>query len=489
MASDMELYQQLEALPNCLKYGARQLQVRINRNTNIVPLGTDSVTSSGAGVLRFRLPSASIINLSSLSVNFNATISGLTTGSTNFVNAIFPASYKYVRRVQFYLGGVPVAGSLCNNYNQTYHAFVKATGNPQYCHGKVGQNFPEVSDLYDQYGYLTTPPSASSKTMYQVLDDFLLLAKANGAAVNPDAMIDTSLWQDCDIELLFDNNSILSVYADNTSGSAWTATTAANSVSWSLSNCRCNVDCISSIPPIYAAFLEMRASRPEPIRFVYQNLVSQTAIIQNTTRIQLSSTCIDGLMICGLASNFNTATAFIGNVSSAGSVDITNNPKFNFASGLTVSNTNDTAAYTGFQMAIQVGTQLFPTAPYQSAYLLADSTNHHFWHASIMSSSLLYQKMLAATNGTPGQQIISQNPYINTNYLQNQFIFVQSFSIEDGWASPSKVLSGVDTSSTNVDILVISSGLAANNQNYLMVGLLSSVLEYDTIAKRVRVIH
>ena len=63
MASDMELYQQLEALPNCLKYGARQLQVRINRNTNIVPLGTDSVTSSGAGVLRFRLPSASIINL------------------------------------------------------------------------------------------------------------------------------------------------------------------------------------------------------------------------------------------------------------------------------------------------------------------------------------------------------------------------------------------------------------------------------------------
>lgn len=488
MASDMELYQQLDALPNCLKYGARQLQVRINRNTNIVPLGTDSVTSSGAGVLRFRLPSASIINLSSLSVNFNATISGLTTGSTNFVNAIFPASYKYLRRVQFYLGGVPVAGSLCNNYNQTYHAFVKATGNPQYCHGKVGQSFPEITDFYDQYGSLTSAPSATSKTMYQVLDDFLLLAKANGASVNPDAMIDTSLWQDCEIELLFDNNSILSVYADNTSGSQ-TATAAMAGVSWSLANCRCNVDCISSIPPIYAAFLEMRASRPEPIRFVYQNLITQTALIQNTTRLQISSTCIDGLMICGLASNFNTATAFIGNVSSAASIDITNNPKFNFASGLAVTNTNDTAAYTGFQMAIQVGTALFPTAPYQSAYLLADSTNHHFWHASIMSSSLLYQKNLAVTNSTPGQQTIIEYPYVNTNFLQNQFIFVQSFSIEDGWSSASKVLSGVDTSSTNVDLLVISSGLAANSQNYLMVGLLSSVLEYDTIAKRVRVIQ
>jgi hypothetical protein len=488
MASDMELYQQLEALPNCLKYGARQLQVRINRNTNIVPLGTDSVTSSGAGVLRFRLPSASIINLSSLSVNFNATISGLTTGSTNFVNAIFPASYKYVRRVQFYLGGVPVAGSLCNNYNQAYHAFVKATGNPQYCHGKVGQSFPEITDFYDQYGNLTSPPTASSKTMYQVLDDFLLLAKANGASVNPDAMIDSSLWQDCEIELLFDNNSILSVYADNTSGTQ-TATAAMAGVSWSLANCRCNVDCISSIPPIYAAFLEMRASRSEPIRFVYQNLITQTALIQNTTRLQISSTCIDGLLIAGLANNFNTATAFLGNVSGSGSIDITNNPKFNFASGLSVTNTNDTAAYIGFQMAIQVGTQLFPTAPYQSAYLLADSTNHHFWHASIMSSSLLYQKTLATTNGTPGQQLIVQYPYVNTNFLQNQFIFVQSFSIEDGWSSANKVLSGVDTSSTNVDILVISSGLAANQQNFLMIGLLSSVLEYDTIAKRVRVIQ
>jgi hypothetical protein len=486
MAEDMELYRQLDALPACLKYGAKQLQVRVNRNTNLIPIGTDAVSSNGSGTVRFRLPSASILNLSTLSVNFLANITGLTTGSTNFVNALVPAAYKYIRRAQFYLGGVSVAGALSNNYNQVYHAFVKASANPQYCHGKVLNGFTEISDGYDQFGPINQPPPATSKTVYQVLDDFLLLAKGNGAAVNPDMMIDTSIWQDCELQLDFDNNSILSVYCDGTASTS----TAANTVGWNLSTIRLNVDAISSIPPIYAAFLEMRAQRPEPIRLVYQNFVSQVSVIQSTTRIQVSSTCIDGLMICGLSSNQGSCVPFAGNVSaSGGDVNITNPPKFNFNSGLTVSATNDTAAYSGFQASIQVGTALYPTTPYQSAYLLADSTYHHFWHSSIMSSSLLFQSLTAESTGTPAAADVTLDDYINPNYLNHQFIWVQSFSLQDGWSNPDKVLSGIDTSSTNVDILIITSGLAANQQNFLMVGLLSSVLEYDTIVKRVRVIQ
>ena len=97
--------------------------------------------------------------------------------------------------------------------------------------------------------------------------------------------------------------------------------------------------------------------------------------------------------------------------------------------------------------------------------------------------------MNAVSNGTPGDQSLAVDTYVNPNYLTNQFIWVQSFSLQDGWSNPDKVLSGIDTSSTNVDILIITSGLAQNNQNFLMVGLLSSVLEYDTVVKRVRVIQ
>jgi hypothetical protein len=488
--SDAELMSQLEALPQALRYGARQLQIRINRNTNIVPIGTDAVNSNGSGVVRFRMPSASILNLSTLSVSFVSTISGLNVGSgtpvRGYTNALIPAAYKYIRRAQFYLGGVSCAGSLCNNYNQVYHAFVKASVNKPYCHAKVGGGFTEVSDLYDQYGYLTDVPAGTSKTAFQVLDDFLLLAKANGASVNPDSMIDTSIWQDAELELNFDTNAILSVFAEG-DPSTTNANTKANAVSWALSNIRLNIDAVSSIPAIYGAFMEARSNRPEPIRFIFQNLVSQVSQILQTTRVQLSSTCIDGLMICGLLSNQATPSAFVANVlANTTVVNATNNNKFNFIAPITVTNANDTNAYTGFNASIQVGTALYPTTPYNSAYLLADSTYHHFWHNSIMSSSLLYQQNVITCDGTTAA--VEEYPYTQPTYITNQFIWVQSFSLEDGWASPNKILSGIDTSATNVDILVQTS-MANASYSFLLVGLLSSVLEYDTQARRVRVIQ
>lgn len=489
--SDSELMNQLEALPQALRYGARQLQIRINRNTNIVPIGTDAVSSNGSGVVRFRMPSASILNLSTLSVSFVSTISGLNVGSgtptRGYINALIPAAYKYIRRVQFYLGGVSVAGSLANNYNQIYHAFLKSSVNKPYCHAKVGAGYTEVSDLYDQYGYLTDVPTGTSKSAFQVLDDFLLLAKANGASVNPDSMIDTSIWQDAELELNFDTNAILSVFADDNTGSV-NANTVANGVSWALSNIRLNVDAVSSIPAIYGAFMEARSQRPEPIRFIFQNLVSQVSQILQTTRVQLSSTCIDALMICGLLSNQATPSAFVGNVLLPNlAINATNNNKFNFIAPISVSNSNDTAAYTGFNASIQVGTALYPTTPYNSAYLLADSTYHHFWHNSIMSSSLLYQKNVIVGNATTGASV-EEYPYTQPTFITNQFVWVQSFSLEDGWASANKVLSGIDTSATNVDILVQTS-MANASYSFLLVGLLSSVLEYDTSARRVRVIQ
>jgi len=474
--NDMQLYQQLDALPNALRYGAKQLQVRINRTTNILPISTDSVNGDGSGTIRFRFPSASIINLSSATVSFKTTISGLVVGSANanWVNALVPASYKYIRRAQFFLGGVSVAGSLCSQYNQVYHAMVKGAANPQYCRSKVIEGLTEVSDLYDQFGFLNQAPSATSKTAYQQIDDFLLLAKGNGGCA--EMMIDTSIWNDLELQLDFDNSSVLSIAADGSGNAA--------NVAWALSNIRLNVDVISSIPPIYASFLELRASQAQPIRLVYQNLVSQVQLVQPTTRLQVSSTCIDGLMVCALPSNYNSTVAFVSNVAASETINASNPPKFNFVSGLT-----DSTAQSGFSAVLQVGTAQYPTTAYNTAYLLADSTMNHFWHNSISTTSLLYARNNIVSNGTAGQQVVAAANFVAPNYLTNNFIWVQSFSIEDGWASSQKVLSGVDTSSTNAEILVITNGIANGQQNFLMVGLLSSVLEYDTVARRVRVIQ
>jgi hypothetical protein len=477
--NDMALYQQLDSLPNSLRFGAKQLQVRIARTTNLLPIGQDSANSNGSGVVRFRFPSASIINLSSATVSFQTTISNLVVGTagSNFINALIPASYKYVRRAQFFLGGVSVSGSLLNNYNQVFHAMVKATANNQYTYSKVIEGYTEVSELYDQYGYLNVAPAATTKTAYQQIDDFLLLARGNGNS--SDMFIDSSIWNDLELQLDFDNNSILSIYADGTA-----TNNQAQSVAWALSNMRLNVDVISSIPSIYSAFIELRASQNSPIRLCYQNLVSQVQLAQSTTRVQVSSTCIDGVMVCALPSNYNSTVAFTGNVLTTQVIQATNPPKFNFNSGLT-----DSTAQSGFSAIIQLGTANYPTTAYNNAYLLADSTMNHFWGASIAATCLLYQKTNIVNTSSVSTSICEQDLYQAPNFLTQQFIWVQSFSLEDGWSSSQKVLSGVDTSSTNVDLLVITNGIADGSRNLLMVGLLTSVLEYDTIAKRVRVIQ
>tara|TARA_R110000868_G_scaffold411754_1_gene708878 strand:- start:13461 stop:14900 length:1440 start_codon:yes stop_codon:yes gene_type:complete len=475
---DAQMMAQIENLPNSLRYGARQLQVRVARTTNLLPINNTTVQGDGSGTTRFRFPSASIINLSSATVSFNSTISNLVTGTTNFINANFPASYKYIRRVQFYLGGISVAGSLCNQYNLVYHAMVRAVGNKEFAHTKVLEGFQELVDGYDASGVLLNdPPAATSKSTYQQIDDFLLLAKGNGGT--NEMMIDTSIWNDLELQIDFDDNKILSVYRDGTA-----TNDTAKLVSWALSNIRLNVDVISSIPPIYASFLSIRSQRPEPIRLVFQNLVSQIQQVNGSNRLQVSSMCIDGLMVCPLSATYNQFASFAGNVATtpANPYNVTNPPYFNFNSGLD----NTTAGQ--FSGVIQVGSTQYPTTAYNNAYLLADSTLNHYWSNSMSATSLLFLSLLAKDNGTAGDQTLTEGTYVPSTFLSNNCVWVQSFSLEDGWSSPQKVLSGIDTSSQNCEIIVIQTGISSS-LNFLLVGLLSSVLEFDTIAKRIRVIQ
>jgi hypothetical protein len=474
---DAQLVSQLDSLPNCLKYGAKQLQIRIARNTNLLPVNSDAIQGNGSGTCRFRFPSASIIDLASTTISFNATIDGLTNDPTNYVQALFPASYKYIKRVIFYLGGIAVSGSLLNSYAQVYHAMVRAIGNKEFVQSKVLEGYTELFG-YDASGlYLTNPPGATSKTTYQQITDFLLLAKANGGC--SEVMIDTSIFNDLEMQIDFEGQQILSVYRN---GSATESQAAA--VKWSLANLRLNVNCVSSVPPIYASFLSVRSQNSAPIRFVYQNLVSQIQKVSGSNRLQVSSMCIDGIMIAPLGETYNTFAAFSGNVgNTATNFDCTNNPYFKFDSGL-----NDTTA-AQWSGLIQVGSAQYPTTQYNNLYLTADSTLNHYWSNSMAQTSLLFLNNDANIDvDTPSLATVYEALYVPLNFLNTNTVWVQSFSLEDGWSSPQKVLSGIDTSSTNVETIVIQSGIS-NTRNFLMVGLLSSVIEFDTIAKRIRVIQ
>lgn len=431
----------MDGLPESLRYGVSSMPVRMNR-VKIVPIGTDTF-NSGSGIMRFRLPERSLVRLNSASLTATANITGMDTTAGNWANALFPSSYKYFRSVKFYVNGLLVSGGQSNHYNQIYSALGRATLGEDYCKANLLQNF--VSELTQSdvvASSLQVAPSATTKSAFIVADNFLGLPRGNGSG---DCVIDTSLFGgSLEIELIADDASILQV-ANAGNG-------VSTGIDWNLTNCRFEVDVLTQVPSLYAQLLSVRIQNPEPIKFAFQNFISQIQLNNSSNRLQVNTGCMDMLMALPLNSNYTTRENLTSNVLQQN--------KFRFNSGFTTS-----TQATG-RLQVQVGSVMYPQQPIDNMLLVADYTQNAFHHGSILATNLLWHGITAGTE-----------VYNYTAFLAENFVYTMPFSLQEGWAS--KILSGVDTASQSTDIIISSQNFPANSY-LLLVALTTSVLSYDT---------
>lgn len=431
----------MDGLPESLRYGVSSMPVRMNR-VKIVPIGTDTF-NSGSGIMRFRLPERSLVRLNSASLTATANITGMTADATNWSNAIFASSYKYFRSVKFYVNGLLVSGGQSNHYNQIYSALGRATLGEDYCKANLLQNF--VSELVqsDVVGELQANPAVSEKSAFIVVDNFLGLPRGNG---NGDCVIDTSLFGgSLEIELIADDASILQV---TKAGSA-----TSTAIDWNLTNCRFEVDVLTQVPSLYAQLLSVRIQNPEPIKFAFQNFISQIQLNNSSNRLQVNTGCMDMLMAMPLNSNYTTRLDLSANALQQN--------KFRFNSGFTTS-----TQATG-RLQVQVGSVMYPQQPIDNMLLVADYTQNAFHHGSILATNLLWH----GTDNS-GTEVYNYNKFLSDN-----FVYTMPFSLQEGWAS--KILSGVDTASQSTDIIISSQNFPSGSY-LLLVALTTSVLSYDT---------
>ena len=104
---------------------------------------------------------------------------------------------------------------------------------------------------------------------------------------------------------------------------------------------------------------------------------------------------------------------------------------------------------------------------------------------SSFSQNLLFQNISGASNASAGSQT-----YKKANYLTENFIWVMPFAAEQGWASETHTLGGIDTASQNVDI-IINSGTNDFQANtyYLLAALTTATLEFDPQSTATRVVY
>lgn len=477
------------SIPDSLKWGCVQSQIRTNRY-RLVPQGSQTVGQNGT--VRVRLPERSLVRLSSLSAYFDFTISGISTDATDFNNALIPASYKPFRSVRFLVNGQSASGHLAQNYDVIYEALVQSSTDDRWALSRLSQGYKELVSFSDDSSTGVTAPTslqnnlilsaagAATKSQYMFAEDFLGLPRINGKGGQNGGVIDTSLFSVVEVEFIMNDNSILTTW-----GATANAVAACQNITWSMANFRCEIDCISSVSPAYVELMALKLSDPAPIKVAFQNYVQAVSTATGNNRLQVNSSCVDMIMVLPMASTWNTLVPIgpnssldgAGNAYGAltiGSYYPVQPVHYRFDSGLNVANENTC------RLQILVGSETYPKTIISHALDVFDINTNSFFHGSTSNKNMFYYGLLAGTPPTV--------TYSRAIALASSCIHAQAFSLQsEGWAS--SVLTGLDTASTNVDIIVQSQNFPAlANGVQMLVALTTSQLVYDPQTATVSVI-
>jgi hypothetical protein len=222
----------MDSIPKALQYGVANSQARVVRQ-KLQPLGVS--TGTAGSTVRFLLPQKAIIDMRSLSFNYDYTIAGLVaTDGNNYSNAQFPATYQHWSSVKVFCSGASAAGAQCNHYDMVHHALAKASVGEDYCNSRLNNAYESLINYNGAVG----TNGATSKVLQATFDDLILFRSKNSC-------YDSSLFGNIEIELTFNNNNILKIARAGTPDAA----AAKLAISHAFSNITCSVDTVVSISP------------------------------------------------------------------------------------------------------------------------------------------------------------------------------------------------------------------------------------------------
>lgn len=435
-----------------------------------------------------------MVRLSSLSAYFNFGISGISTDATDFNQALIPSSYKPFRSVRFLVNGQSASGHLAQNYDMIYSALVQSSTDDRWALSRLAQGYKELvqftddssasATAYTNNNLILAAAGSATKSQYMFAEDFLGLPRCNGKGGQNGGVIDTSLFGVVEVEFIMNDASILTTW-----GATANAVALIPNIKWEMTNFRVECDVITSVSPAYVELMALKLSDPAPIKMAFQNYVQTVSTASGNNRLQCNSQCIDMIMVLPLASTWNTLVP----ISPSSSVSATSAAKFGvltateqypaqpvhyqFNSGLTLAN-EDT-----LRLQVVVGSETYPKTVISHALDIFDINTNSFFHGSTSNKNLFYFGLVPATGG------VNTSPFYSRNLaLATSCIHAQSFSLQsEGWAS--SVLTGLDTSSQNVDIIVQSQNYPnLTNGVQMLVALTTSQLVYDPQSASVSII-
>jgi hypothetical protein len=473
----------MEVLPPSLSYSAGKSASRYNRFQCRV-VGTDS--ANPGDTVRIQLPDKSLVNMSSFCLNLDLELTGLTMNANNgFSQAKLPHGQKLFSAVRVYVGGQLVSGGLSNQYDILYNALVKASCGEDWVRSRYNEHAKELIENGDDInsfhqnvdGGAGKLKGYENKKARYVISDFLGVFRGNGGK----SIIDTSLWGSVAIEFTFNSAACIAKRA----GSGFGTTTV--NASYKVSNILGYVECITQTTPLYIKLISLILDeKKDLIRFPYQNFITGVANTKSA-RLNINSGCIDMMVMCPLNSNYNSVNAAV----TAGDLSA---PRYKY----TAVNVDGSAALsiaanafdsTTTNIQIQIGSDTFPKVPITDALDVVDITTNSLFSNSLYSQNLLYNGLALASGAdvSAGYDTTVVSYYSRQSFLKENFVYIQSFADQEGWAA--KNLTGIDTASQNLDVIV-NFPISTTAGSGLFIGaLVTSMLVFDSRTGQVSVVQ
>lgn len=279
-------------LPPNLTYFMQRLQGVSTSHFKVYPQNTGSQTANK--IIRFELPSNSLINLRSIRILFNAKAESAGAGASRLPND----TRSFIDRMAIYMGGVLVQNSF-SNYNVLVHA-QKALGADRCSDTTLTHQEIVRATSYHNAAALTTKEEYTTPDVQLAITDFLgFLGSADPS------VIDSGIFPQITLEITLADNvicpSITAAAATalpTTSKTGGFCDTSTAGSSYTLDNMTLQLEVLGMASSILDEVVAQRISQVGYLSIPFKNYFSFSSTHNNTSRFNINSASWSKLWVC-----------------------------------------------------------------------------------------------------------------------------------------------------------------------------------------------
>jgi hypothetical protein len=441
----------------------------------------NSGSQSANKILRFELPSNTLLNLKSCRMMFNVT----TTATGSVTQARLPNDTRsFIDRMAIYMGGVLVQNSF-SNYNTLVHA-KKALGADR-C-SDTTLTHPEICRTHSYHtgtAFSTAAADATKHESYDTLANQLAIVDWEGflGTAEP-GIIDTGLFPQITIEITLADNVILPqmVFADGVSLALATTPTAtgiaavgAGTASYTMDNITMQVEVLGMASSVLDEVVAQRVSQVGYLSIPFKNYFSFSSSHSATSRFNVNSASWDRLWVAWRdpnggavsaavpVSGYKLAGAFTSAVTSPGNLNVITQdigkPQYDIGGSLDTNREKYVARAFNFVEPLLSGQTV---SNYQ---LQINSANYPAYKLTVPEAYALTMNSIDVYDKT---RVMSLD-----QYRDNFFIQVYRFCLPE--SDYSRLSSGLDTRATSAQCALVTENVTNSTPCFIFAEVTSEL--------------